>query len=192
MESSSVTFYKSHLEDQRYMKTHTITLCGSMRKNLDLFNQVINTAKKYKLEVLSPQSWKKISEIDGFVRTDNDPQLCDIDLESYHLRKVYDGELVFVLNPQGRVGTTSFSEILFANFFKKPILFLEQPNNEQEKLVKDIADNSAYQKYINMHSGIEEKIRELRRVLFDINRQKEYGEEKLQIIEKTEHLIRPL
>lgn len=123
-----------------------------MRKYLDLFNNVIKTAKEQSINILSPQAWKKISEIDGFVRTDGDPKISDKELEVHHIEAITKSDLVFIINPSWVVWKTTFAEIITTEFFWKPILFLEKIDDSEEKIIKDIYNsNIFYQNVLNTH-----------------------------------------
>ena len=157
-------FYKSHIEPYS-QDTFSLTLCGSMRKNLQLFEQVKKICSNSVLTILSPKLGKKISENDWFVITQHDiPTLSRLELEHWHMKYMIESDIILMLNTWWFLWKSAFAEALFADYYKKCILFLEKPHNDEEILIKDIYTQNIYQKYLDMHDTLEDKIWEIRRI----------------------------
>lgn len=101
-----------------------ITLCGSTKFKED-FEKV---AKELALEghiVLS---------VNMFTHADNIELTTEqkLRLDNEHKEKINLSDAIYVINKNGYIGESTFSEIDWAQRMKKQIYFLENPNSEEE------------------------------------------------------------
>jgi len=56
-----------------------------------------------------------------------------IRLDNLHKEKINMSDAIFVINKDGYIGESTYSEIDWAQRMKKEVYFLENPNPEEEK-----------------------------------------------------------
>jgi len=111
-----------------------VTLCGST-KFKDEFEEV---AKKLALEGHAVLSVNMFAHADNIELTTEQK----IKLDNAHKEKINASDAIFVINKDGYIGESTFSEIDWAQRMNKQIYFLENPNPEEEK-TEENKDNAA-------------------------------------------------
>ena len=114
-----------------------ITLCGSTRFK----NEYEEIAKKLALDGHCVLSVNMYSHADNIELT----QEQKIQLDNAHKQKISISDAIFVINKDGYIGESTFSEIDWAQRMKKEIYFLEDINQKEEK-TKETTDNNNEQK----------------------------------------------
>ena len=114
-----------------------ITLCGSTRFK-DEYEEI---AKKLALDGHCVLSVNMYSHADNIELT----QEQKIQLDNAHKQKISISDAIFVINKDGYIGESTFSEIDWAQRMKKEIYFLEDINQKEEK-TKETTDNNNEQK----------------------------------------------
>lgn len=102
-----------------------ITLCGST-KFKDEFEEV---AKSLALEGHAVLSVNMFHHADNIELTTEQK----IKLDNAHKEKINASDAIFVINKDGYIGESTYSEIDWAQRMKKEIYFLENPNSEEEE-----------------------------------------------------------
>lgn len=106
-----------------------ITICGSTRFK----DEMLQVAEQLTLQdhiVLMPNVFH---HSDDFELSTEDK----IKLDNLHKQKIDMSDGIFVVNVNGYIGESTFSEIDWAQRHKKTIWFLEQPQQEQEEAVDE-------------------------------------------------------
>ena len=101
-----------------------ITLCGSTRFK----DEYIEVAKNLALDghvVLSVNLFAHADEIE--LTTEQ-----KLRLDNAHKQKILLSDAIFVINKDGYIGESTYSEIDWAQRLKKDVYFLESPNPEEE------------------------------------------------------------
>jgi NTP pyrophosphatase (non-canonical NTP hydrolase) len=112
-----------------YMEhTPRITVSGSFRKHLRAIEDAVEYFTKDDLEVLSPKSTEFRSESNGFVRLSGDrgdPRT----IELKHVRSLLRSDCLYVVNPDGYIGTSAALEIGVAIAASLPVFTQETPDD---------------------------------------------------------------
>lgn len=111
-----------------------ITLCGSTKFK----NEFEEVAKNLALEGHAVLSVNMFHHADNLELTTEQK----IRLDNAHKEKINASDAIFVINKDGYIGESTFSEIDWAQRMKKEIYFLENPNPEEEKTEEDKEDNN--------------------------------------------------
>ena len=101
-----------------------ITLCGST-KFKDEFETI---AKKLALEGHVVLSVNLFAHADNIELT-KEQKIC---LDNAHKQKINISDAIFVINKNGYIGESTYSEIDWAQRMQKQIYFLEDPNLKEE------------------------------------------------------------
>lgn len=101
-----------------------ITLCGSTKFK----NEFEEVAKNLALEGHAVLSVNMFHHADNLELTTEQK----IRLDNAHKEKINASDAIFVINKDGYIGESTFSEIDWAQRMKKEIYFLENPNPEEE------------------------------------------------------------
>lgn len=101
-----------------------ITLCGSTRFKDDF----IKTQEKLALEGNIVLSVDIFSKADGISISDNDISTLD----EMHNDKINMSDAIFVINKNGYIGKSTESEIEYAKSLGKEIMYLENPNEQND------------------------------------------------------------
>ncbi|KKN00010.1 hypothetical protein LCGC14_1142100 [marine sediment metagenome] len=108
---------------------YSVTISGSLRKFLDRIRVYIRDFEKNSIKVLSP----KISEIqtnkDGFIYFKNDKKKPIDLIEKTHLLNISYSDFLFVVNPNGYIGTSTLIEIGYALALNKKIFSSDLPSD---------------------------------------------------------------
>ena len=101
-----------------------ITLCGSTKFKKE-FEEI---AQKLALE------GHAVLSVNMFAHADNIELTAEqkIMLDNEHKEKINASDAIFVINKDGYIGESTFSEIDWAQRMKKQVYFLENPNPEEE------------------------------------------------------------
>lgn len=102
-----------------------ITLCGSTKFK----NEFEEIAKKFALEGHTVLSVNLFAHADNIELTPEQK----IILDNAHKEKISISDAIFVINKDGYIGESTYSEIDWAQRMKKQVYFLENPNPEEEK-----------------------------------------------------------
>ena len=102
-----------------------ITLCGSTRFK----NEYEEVAKKLALDGHCVLSVNMYSHADNIELT----QEQKIQLDNAHKQKISISDAIFVINKDGYIGESTFSEIDWAQRMKKEIYFLEDINQKDDE-----------------------------------------------------------
>lgn len=111
-----------------------ITLCGSTKFKKE-FEEV---AKNLALEGHAVLSVNMFHHADNLELTTEQK----IRLDNAHKEKINASDAIFVINKDGYIGESTFSEIDWAQRMKKEIYFLENPNPEEEKTEENKEDTA--------------------------------------------------
>ena len=106
-----------------------ITLCGSTRFK-DEFEEV---AKNLALEGHAVLSVNMFHHADNLELTAEQK----IKLDNAHKEKINASDAIFVINKDGYIGESTYSEIDWAQRMKKEVYFLENPNPEEEEKIEE-------------------------------------------------------
>ena len=103
-----------------------ITLCGST-KFKDEFEEVAKTLALEGHAVLS---------VNLFAHADNIELTTEqkIQLDNAHKQKINISDAIFVINKDGYIGKSTYSEIDWAQRLKKDVYFLENPESEKKEI----------------------------------------------------------
>lgn len=101
-----------------------VTLCGSTKFKKE-FEEI---AQKLALE------GHAVLSVNMFAHADNIELTAEqkIMLDNEHKEKINISDAIFVINKDGYIGESTFSEIDWAQRMKKQIYFLENPNPEED------------------------------------------------------------
>lgn len=102
-----------------------ITLCGSTKFKKE-FEEV---AKNLALEGHAVLSVNMFAHADNIELTPEQK----IRLDNAHKEKINASDAIFVINKDGYIGESTYSEIDWAQRMNKQVYFLENPNPEEEK-----------------------------------------------------------
>ena len=111
-----------------------ITLCGSTKFK----NEFEEVAKNLALEGHAVLSVNMFHHADNLELTTEQK----IRLDNAHKEKINASDAIFVINKDGYIGESTFSEIDWAQRMKKEIYFLENPNPEEEKTEENKDNNN--------------------------------------------------
>lgn len=101
-----------------------ITICGSTKFK----DEILDSAQKLTLDnhiVLVPCIFHHADNIEL-------SEEQKIRLDNLHKEKINMSDAIFVVNKDGYIGESTFSEIDWAQRMKKEVYFLENPNPEEE------------------------------------------------------------
>lgn len=101
-----------------------ITICGSTKFK----DEILDSAQKLTLDnhiVLTPCIFHHADNVEL-----SDEQ--KIRLDNLHKEKINMSDAIFVVNKDGYIGESTFSEIDWAQRMKKEVYFLVNPNPEEE------------------------------------------------------------
>ena len=105
-----------------------VTVSGSFRKHLARISDVIRELEDAGVEVASPRSVRAEREHRGFVRVEGDKGSAR-EIELGHLRALLSSDALYVVNPEGYVGTSTALEIGAAVSALIPVFTLESPSD---------------------------------------------------------------
>lgn len=109
---------------------YTVAIIGSFQKYYGKILDIIKYFKNCGLYVISPKESFVCGRKEGFVLFDSDQKnLSPTDIQMITLNKIINADVVYVYNPGGYVGRTTCYEIGFCFSKKKPIYFLEPPDD---------------------------------------------------------------
>lgn len=132
----------------------TVAVIGSFKQ---YYNQVLSTIEAFRAEgiiVTSPTGADVMKPRIPFVRfTSDDPEFSDEMVQTITLKRIMSSAAVYVVNPYGYVGKTTSYEIGRIIQSRKPIYFLNEPDDlpikipsshiiEPKKLAELILSNS--------------------------------------------------
>jgi len=100
-----------------------IVLAGSFRKHYAQIIAVVRDFEALKHIVLSPKISAIMNEGADFVVLESDDGLPHHEIEKLHLDAIYQADALYVVNPDGYIGSSAALEIGWASSFCKPIFF---------------------------------------------------------------------
>lgn len=104
-----------------------VVLCGSYhRKPADLY-RMFRELETTGCRILSPISLN--FDVAEFVRTTNENELSDSEIEKFHLRAIRDADFIMLHAPEGYVGLSASYEIGFASALGKQVFAHEKPTD---------------------------------------------------------------
>ena len=109
-------------------KSIRVTVSGSFRKHLGRMRDVIRELQRAGVEVASPRSVRAERETRGFVRLEGDKGSAR-QIELGHLKALLSSDVLYVVNPEGYVGTSTALEIGAAISASIPVFTLESPSD---------------------------------------------------------------
>jgi hypothetical protein len=109
---------------------YTITLSGSFRKHYGVMCSVAETFIQAGFRVLSPTGSNIIDPGVDFPRLASDGDASPAEIEQKHLAAIYEGDALYVVNPDGYIGPSTGIEIGWAMSFHKAIFFSRACNEE--------------------------------------------------------------
>ncbi len=102
-----------------------VTICGSTRFKKEI-EAVAHDLTLQNHIVLAPHVFHHMED-------EEMPMELKIRLDNLHKEKINMSDAIFVVNKDGYIGESTFSEIDWAQRMKKEVYFLENPNPEEEK-----------------------------------------------------------
>ena len=109
---------------------YSVTISGSLRKFLDNIREYIKDFEENGIEVLSPKISELQTDIDGFIYFKNDKKKPFDLIEKTHLLNISNSDFLFVVNPNGYIGTSTLIEIGYALALNKKIFSLDLPKDK--------------------------------------------------------------
>ena len=106
----------------------TATISGSFRKHLRQIRLTIDELHAQGIKVLLPQSTDPIGEDGGFVRLHGDTG-SDHQIEVKHLSALYRSDILYVVDPEGYLGSSTTMEVGAAIAAAIPILASDPPSD---------------------------------------------------------------
>lgn len=108
---------------------YSVTISGSLRKFLDNIREYIRDFEKNSITVLSPKISKIQTDNNGFIYFKNDKKKPIDLIEKTHLLNISYSDFLFVVNPNGYIGTSTLFEIGYALALNKKIFSSDLPND---------------------------------------------------------------
>jgi len=116
---------------------HTVAVIGSFKQHYAKVLSAIETFRNMSIIVTSPEGSSILTPGIPFVRFASDnPNFSDEMIQTTTLKKILSAEVVYVVNPNGYVGKTTSYEIGRIIQSKKPIYFLDNPEDLPIKVPK--------------------------------------------------------
>jgi hypothetical protein len=107
-------------------KIVTCVISGSMRRHLAEMSAAAQALEAQGVVILSPRSFEQRSETDGFVFVAGD-EGTEAQLESRHRQAIDRASFVWLVCPQGYVGTSATLEVGYAAALDVPMFAAETP-----------------------------------------------------------------
>lgn len=114
--------------DNQEMMKNTITLLGSLRKQLETIKEKAKQSEQNGYNILAPKISNIRSDENGFVIFEDDLSDNPITIESDFIENCLRSENVIVCDKDGYIGNTVMFEIGYLLAKKKNIKFIQEPN----------------------------------------------------------------
>lgn len=139
-------------EELSFMLSIKCTISGSFQRFLPEILIKVKECKEQNINVLSPQATEANGEYNGFIFLRNDKGTPK-DIEINHLTAIRNSDFLYVVNPNGYIGSSVTLEIGFAIAHAIPIFCLESPKeyilsqfiNEVQPSIQRIVEQSFIQ-----------------------------------------------
>ena len=102
------------------------TVSGSFRKYLSEIGLAANSLRRAGVHVLSPRNVRPVHEVGTFVYVEGD-RGSPSDVEIAHLDAIRRSDFLYIVNPEGYIGTSSALEMGFARALSVPMFCQEKP-----------------------------------------------------------------
>ena len=128
--------FNLHVEDQKTEK-NTISLLGSLRKQLKVIKDIKIQLEENGYKVLAPNLSNVKTTENGFIVFENDVSDNPVVIESDFIEKCLKSDNILICDKDGYIGNTVLFEIGFLLARKKKIEFIQEP---MEKWLIDVVD----------------------------------------------------
>ena len=106
-----------------------VTVCGSFRRHLAAVGEAMKEFADHHVEVLSPRGIEAVGEERGFIFLAEDLSDDIGQIEERHLECIARSDYVWLVAPDGYIGTTTSMEIGFAIGYGVPVLCTRAPSD---------------------------------------------------------------
>ena len=112
---------------EQLIKPNTVTLLGSLTKQISSIRKVALQFKQMDIEVLAPKISDVKNNINGFIIFNDDISNDPIVIESNFIEDCLKSEFIYVCNEDGYIGNTVLFELGYLIAKQKEIIFMNEP-----------------------------------------------------------------